>query len=1075
MDELRFRSQQSPGSSETPMASFVSPSHAIDRHSQQPSHDLRTAMPRRFTTDSGRVPTVSSMNSVLTSPPRGFGMDPNPEYNSAMRKVQLIEAKKLEYERIREQRRRFELEMQRLDQQQRREAQELAQMEEEIRIAGHQSEPTTPPEYRNDSSAGFPTIFSRPNRYSTSSLVSPAGFNRPARSGSQLASPPSGLAQSQYGFNNSSIPSRSDPNTRRNSDDEDKEEAVRQDPTSHRSFNAVNRYSLPVTKSRNGLYDMNLDQTNTTRFLFGDDEPRVLPRGRISDDQFPTLVRREDQMLSASSAALDLALSPSPNPEKSNGWNRVNRHRQQQSMSAINGLSSSKSSDLTAMGGRPHSMRHSLDLKYISEGSAEPPAATMSPRSSHTMASPPRLQSSYSANDVSTVKSPSGPTTLSGNANHHAQQHFQNHNASMGRIPAGVMATRHSRELSSDSSMNAGREQSNGFQSIQSALHASAAPFGPSVTAPGQGNSAAPASGLSHAAPVNTFNSFYPANGYAPPTGSSNGNYGMSFLTAGMQQMNMNDMNGMNNMNNMNGVGGMNNMNGMNGMSPMNGMNPMTGLSGMNSANSGNMYAAQNYTGYSPVSFPQGAGQARDSQTRVMQHRRQLDNEAMSRYQNMPLDSFAGQIYELCKDQHGCRYLQKKLEERNADQVHMIWLETNQHVIELMTDPFGNYLCQKLLEFCNDDERTVLIQNASQDMVRIALNQHGTRALQKMIEYISTPQQVHLIIEALRFRVVELIQDLNGNHVIQKCLNKLTSLDAQFIFDAVGNHCIEVGTHRHGCCVLQRCIDHASGDQKPWLISRITQHARILVQDPFGNYVVQYIIDLNEPSFTEPMVATFRGCISQLSRHKFSSNVIEKCLRCSQPQSKDMIVEELLGPQEMERLLRDSYANYVVQTALEFATPQQKYRLVEAIRPFLPQIRTTPYGRRIQAKVQAYDNRGSAVSSGQVTPADNTQGQIPLRQGHNRGISGASSTSQANVIASGGMNVLSANQNGRQRTSSYSQHIDQTASAPSGGNTVMQSQSHHQQSQFHPRAPEPFTPSHSASASADASGEPRWV
>jgi hypothetical protein len=53
----------------------------------------------------------------------------------------------MEYERIREQRRRFELEMQKLDQQQRREALELAQMEEEVgRMGGHQSEPTTPPQ-----------------------------------------------------------------------------------------------------------------------------------------------------------------------------------------------------------------------------------------------------------------------------------------------------------------------------------------------------------------------------------------------------------------------------------------------------------------------------------------------------------------------------------------------------------------------------------------------------------------------------------------------------------------------------------------------------------------------------------------------------------------------------------------------------------------------------------------------------------------------------------------------------------------------------------------------------------------
>lgn len=147
-----------------------------------------------------------------------------------------IEQKKLEFERIREQRRRFEMEMQLLDQQQRKEAQELAQMEAEIRLAGHQSEPTTPPEYVSNST-GFPSIFSRPNQYSTSSIASPPGFSRPARSGSQLKHSTSGLVQSQYGLNDRPMPSRSDPNTRRNSDDEDKEEAVRQDPTSHRSSN----------------------------------------------------------------------------------------------------------------------------------------------------------------------------------------------------------------------------------------------------------------------------------------------------------------------------------------------------------------------------------------------------------------------------------------------------------------------------------------------------------------------------------------------------------------------------------------------------------------------------------------------------------------------------------------------------------------------------------------------------------------------------------------------------------------------------------------------------------------------
>ncbi|PNY27788.1 Armadillo-like helical [Tolypocladium capitatum] len=1034
MDDLRFRSQPS-SRSEAPMTGFVSPPRNGARLPQQtqPSHDPRSNMPRRFTTDSGRVPTLAS---TMSSPQRGPAIDASQEYN--------IEQKKMEYERIREQRRRFELEMQRLDQQQRREAHELAQMEEEMgRLGGHQSEPTTPPEYRD--SSGFPSMFSRPNRYSTSSLASPPGlFNRPARSGSQLTAPPSGLMQHRYAFEEPA-PSRSVPTTRRNSDDDEKEEAVRQDPTSHRSTNALNRYSMPVTRSRNGLYDMNLDQTNTTRFLFGDDEPKAFPRGQTPDDNFPTLVRREDQMLSASSAALDLALSPSPNPEISaaNGWNRVNRHHSQQSLSSINGSVSNQAGDIATIGSRPASLRHSLDLKYISENATDATGGIMSSQSNHNMqtSTPPRLQSSFSANDVPTVKNTSGASMMGNNANNHAQQHFHNHNASIGRIPAGAMPTRgHTRELSNDSNTNGVRDQGNAYPSIQSALQASAAPFGPSLTTAAPMTSASTVPSPTSTASMNQFHGFYPANGYSPAGANAGGNFGMPMLAAGMQQMNINGVNG------------------------------------------GTMYPPQNYTGYGSMPYAQG-GQARDSQARVIQHRRQLDNEAMSRYHNMPLESFRGQIYELCKDQHGCRYLQKKLEERNVEQVNAIWLETNQHVIELMMDPFGNYLCQKLLEYCNDDERTVLIQNASQDMVRIALNQHGTRALQKMIEYVGTGQQVRLIIEALRFRVVELIQDLNGNHVIQKCLNKLTAPDSQFIFDAVGNNCVDVGTHRHGCCVLQRCIDHATGHQKSWLVERITAHARVLVQDPFGNYVVQYIIDLNEPSFTDPVVQSFKGCIGSLSRHKFSSNVIEKCLRCAGPESKDMIVDELLAPQEIERHLRDSFGNYVIQTALEFATPHQKYRLVECIRPLLPQIRNTPYGRRIQAKISLYDNRGSAASSGQATPADNTQGQIPIRPGHSRGLSGSAPMLQSNGLANGGGMPGLGNQGMRQGLPTYSSSTLMTVPGPSSSGPVQQppvQQPPVQQGAmpqgppFNQMAPGNYTPAHSAHTSTDAS-EPRWV
>lgn len=56
-----------------------------------------------------------------------------------------------------------------------------------------------------------------------------------------------------------------------------------------------------------------------------------------------------------------------------------------------------------------------------------------------------------------------------------------------------------------------------------------------------------------------------------------------------------------------------------------------------------------------------------------------------SRYANVNLQDLIGEIYTLCKDQHGCRYLQKKLEEGDAENIRVIFEETNPHMIELMT------------------------------------------------------------------------------------------------------------------------------------------------------------------------------------------------------------------------------------------------------------------------------------------------------------------------------------------------------------------------------------------------------
>ena len=91
------------------------------------------------------------------------------------------------------------------------------------------------------------------------------------------------------------------------------------------------------------------------------------------------------------------------------------------------------------------------------------------------------------------------------------------------------------------------------------------------------------------------------------------------------------------------------------------------------------------------------------------------------------------------------------------------------------------------------------------------------------------------------------------------------------------------------------------------------------------------------------------------------------------------MVDEMLSGNELEKMLRDSFANYVIQTAMDFSDPDTHAKIVDAIRPILPSIRQTPHGRRIAGKIMAAEGsgRGSATTSGEVTPNEVNSTQLP--------------------------------------------------------------------------------------------------
>ncbi|KAJ6230077.1 pumilio homology domain family member 4 [Anaeramoeba flamelloides] len=348
----------------------------------------------------------------------------------------------------------------------------------------------------------------------------------------------------------------------------------------------------------------------------------------------------------------------------------------------------------------------------------------------------------------------------------------------------------------------------------------------------------------------------------------------------------------------------------------------------------------------------------RTLELRSFGHRRSVsyDSEKVpnnSNYERFTsIDDAIGRIYLVAKDQFGCRFLQKQIENTQDTKITKIVLdEIYNHLIEIIIDPFGNYLIQKMFEYATIEDKSLIFKQISPELPSISLNQYGTRAVQKMIELIDHPDLSSILIHGIKTSLVELANDPNGNHILQKCLLKLTEEDKKYIYQGMVKHCVVISTHKHCCCVMQRCIDSAKDKDLELIVQTITEHSFILIRDRYANYVIQYILDKDFVS--EKLANVFKENLYSFSIQKFSSNVVEKCLKVFHNKYKQFLIYELINmpKNRILKLLKDRYANYVIQTALDVANDKDNEKLSDVIFPHLPSLKKTRYMKIIQQKI----------------------------------------------------------------------------------------------------------------------------
>lgn len=137
-----------------------------------------------------------------------------------------------------------------------------------------------------------------------------------------------------------------------------------------------------------------------------------------------------------------------------------------------------------------------------------------------------------------------------------------------------------------------------------------------------------------------------------------------------------------------------------------------------------------------------------------------------------------------------------------------------------------------------------------------------------------------------------------------------------------------------------------------------------MLDDQYGNYVIQHVLQYGRHEDRESVMhIVIANGLLQLSKQKFASNVVEKLLKYGTPNQRNILVREMLqvvddpntgGSSVVLLMVRDAYANYVVQTTLDVVSEgDEKKLLLEELNAHSTQLRQYTFAKHIVTKLSS--------------------------------------------------------------------------------------------------------------------------
>ena len=191
----------------------------------------------------------------------------------------------------------------------------------------------------------------------------------------------------------------------------------------------------------------------------------------------------------------------------------------------------------------------------------------------------------------------------------------------------------------------------------------------------------------------------------------------------------------------------------------------------------------------------------------------------------------------------GCKEIQKIVKKYIPELSFIIIERIQPKLKEVMLDQYANYFFQKLIENVNSKFRTNIYKLIKNNFKEISEDLCGTHSLQALVVNTNDTEEIAIISEIIIANHKYLCYDPNSAHIIQRVFSSIDESKRANLNESILEDLNSLVLNTHGVCIAKKFLKE-SKSYKSKVIQKIIPSLLEIIQSPFGNYFIQFMMDM---------------------------------------------------------------------------------------------------------------------------------------------------------------------------------------------------------------------------------------